>query len=294
MAQRRAVFILCIGAAIVAAACATKGFVRDQVRASDERVVDQFERQEAKMQEIAQGAAATREDIAAADRRLEHVDTRVGEVDTAATEAQNRAEEAAAAARDTETRLSQRLADRNKYRLLQTRSIYFDSGRADIQDAGVHELEEVANELEADPNALAELQGFTDPRGSEGYNDELARKRVENVIRHLVQRHGIELRQIRSVAMGSVALAAGQQPSPEVLAEARRVEIRVIAPWSSWEDKQAEQDAERFSPSASPPMDLDNPTQPSRDGSFSPDDAEKLLRILGEKRRARPATRTEP
>jgi outer membrane protein OmpA-like peptidoglycan-associated protein len=286
----------------VVTACATKDFVRDQVRASDERAGDQFGRQDAKLREIAQGAAATREDIAAADQRLEHVDGRVGQVNTAATEAQNRAEEAAAAARDAEARLSQRLADRNKYRVLQTRSIYFDSGRADIRDPGVRELEEVAKELQADPNAIAELQGFADPRGSEGYNDELARKRVEGVIRHLVQRHGIELRQVRSVAMGRVALAAGQQPTPEVLAEARRVEIRLVAPWSSWEDKQAESDAERSWPSASPPMNLptnpdrvDSPTQPSRrDGGFSPEDAEKILRVLEEKRRAHPGTRTGP
>jgi outer membrane protein OmpA-like peptidoglycan-associated protein len=302
VARRRAVFVLCIGSAIVVTACATKGFVRDQVRSSDERVVDQFERQDAKLREITQGAAATRDDIAAADQRLEDVGTRVGQADTAATEAQNkateaqnRAEEAAAAARDAEARLSQRLADRNKYRLVQTRSIYFDSDRADIRDAGVHELEEVANELQADPNALVELQGFADPQGSEGYNDELARKRVEGVIRHLVQRHGTELRQIRSLAMGRVALAAGQKPTPDVLAEARRVEIRVVAPWSSWEDKQADLDPERSSPSASPPMDLDSPTQPGRrDGGFSPDDAERLLRVLEEKRRARPGTLREP
>jgi hypothetical protein len=35
-----------------------------------------------------------------------------------------------------------------------------------------------------------------------------------------------------------VALAAGEKPSPEAFAKARRVDIRLLAPWSSWEDAQ--------------------------------------------------------
>jgi hypothetical protein len=51
-----------------------------------------------------------------------------------------------------------------------------------------------------------------------------------------VQRHGIELRQLRAVAMGKVALAGGEKPSTEALAKARRVDIRLLVPWSAWED----------------------------------------------------------
>jgi len=36
--------------------------------------------------------------------------------------------------------------------------------------------------------------------------------------------------------MGRVVLPAGEKPSPEALASARRVDIRLLAPWSSWED----------------------------------------------------------
>ena len=50
-----------------------------------------------------------------------------------------------------------------------------------------------------------------------------------------MQRHGIELRQLRAVAMGKAALV-GEKPSAEALAKARRVDIRLLVPWSSWED----------------------------------------------------------
>jgi outer membrane protein OmpA-like peptidoglycan-associated protein len=66
-------------------------------------------------------------------------------------------------------------------------------------------------------HAILELQGFADLRGSDRYNRELARERVEVVMRYLVQRHGIELRQLRAISVGKVALDAGEKASPEAL-----------------------------------------------------------------------------
>ena len=111
---------------------------------------------------------------------------------------------------DAQARLSQRLADRNKFRMLETSSIYFDSGKSELRNEDMNELEGVAKALKADANVILELQGFADPRGNDRDNNELARERVEAVIRYLVQRHGIELRQLRAVAMGKVALVAGE------------------------------------------------------------------------------------
>ena len=145
-------------------------------------------------------------------------------------------------ARDAEARLSQRLASRNRHRLLETKLVYFDSGQIEIRSQDTNELEYVAKALTADPNAILELQGFADSRGSDGYNRELARERVEAVARYLVLRHGIGLRQLRAISIGKVALGTGEKASPEVLARARRVEIRLFAPWSSWEDAQSQID----------------------------------------------------
>ena len=234
----RARAILIVGLSIFAGACATKDFVRDQVRATDAKLAREVESQELKLRETADRAAASRQAIDATDQRIQGIDARVGQLDTAASDAQTRADLAAKDARDAAARLSQRIADRNKYRLVETRFVYFDSGRADILATGANDLDEVAKALQADTNAMVELQGFADPRGSDRYNDELARDRVEAVIRHLVRRYGIELRQIRSIAMGKVTLASGEKPSSDVLANARRVEIRLLAPWSSWEDTQ--------------------------------------------------------
>ena len=251
MTRRLASLILCGGVAVLGSACATKSFVQKQVSATESKLTQQMtatetnlaERaalQETKLRETADRAGESRQAIDVADQRLNGLDLRVGEVGARASSAETRADLATGAARDVEARLSQRLASRNSYRLLETKLVYFDSGQTEIRSQDTNELEYVAKALTADPNAILELQGFADSRGGDGYNRELARERVEAVARYLVLRHGIELRQLRAISIGKVALGTGEKPSPEVLARARRVEIRLFAPWSSWEDAQSQ------------------------------------------------------
>jgi outer membrane protein OmpA-like peptidoglycan-associated protein len=253
MTRRLASLILYGGVAVLGSACATKSFVQKEVGATESKLTQQMTAtetsltgraalHETKLRETADRAGESRQAIDAADQRLNGLDLRVGEVGARASGAETRADLATGAARDVEARLSQRLASRNKHRLLDTKFVYFDSGQTEIRSQDVNELEDVAKALTADPNAILELQGFADSRGSDRYNRELARERVEAVMRHLVQRHGIELRQLRAISMGKAALDAGEKANPEALARARRVDIRLFAPWSSWEDAQTQID----------------------------------------------------
>src|SRR5438309_1685366 len=240
MTRRLASLILCGGVAVLGSACATKSFVETQVGATESKLTQQMSATETKLRETADRAGENRRAVDVADQRLNGLDLRVSEAGARASSAETRADLATGAARDVEARLSQRLASRNRYRLLDTKFVYFDSGQTEIRGQDVNELEYVAKALTADPNAILELQGFADSRGSDRYNRELARERVEAVMRYLVQHHGIELRQLRAITMGKVALGAGEKASPEALARARRVDIRLLAPWSSWEDAQSQ------------------------------------------------------
>jgi len=239
MTGRWTVLILC-GFAAVGSGCATKRFVQEQVTATEAKLDQRVDVQETKLREAADLARTAREAIDAADHQLKDqlkgLDARVGDVGVVASAATARADSVALAAQDAEARLSQRIAGRNRYRLLETRSIYFDAGRAEIRTQDLNQLEQMAKALAEDSNAVLELQGFADPRGSDRYNDELSRARVEAVVRQLVQRHGIELRRLHSASMGKAALGTGEKPDAEAFANARRVDIRLLAPWSSWED----------------------------------------------------------
>src|SRR5262245_2385123 len=254
MRRRLVSSILCGSVVVLGAACATKDFVRQEVGATERKLTEQvtatetsqdtklrdqdtkLRDQDTKLRETADRVGETRQAIDVADQRLNGLDLRVGEAGARASSAETRAREA-------EARLSQRLAGRNRYRLVETRFVYFNSGQTEVraQDAG--ELESVAKALAEDPNAILELQGFADARGNDRYNRELSRERVDAVMRYLVQHHNIELRQVRAISMGKVALAAGEKPSPDALAKARRVDIRLLTPWSSWEDTLGQADS---------------------------------------------------
>src|SRR5215813_5792306 len=142
MRRRLVSSILCGGVVVLAAACATKDFVRQEVGATERKLAEhmtatetsqdtKLRDQDTKLRETADRVGETRQAIDVADQRLNGLDLRVGEAGTRASSADTRA-------REVEARLSQRLAGRNRYRLVETRFVYFDSGQTEVrsQDAG--------------------------------------------------------------------------------------------------------------------------------------------------------------
>lgn len=238
MRRQTVCLALCSCFTILTAGCATESFVQTQLGVSESKLTQRADTQETKLRETETKLRETEAKLREAEAKLRDTADRAEEVGALASDAKVRA----LSVHDAQARLAQRLADRNKFRVLDTGSIYFESGKANILDRDTNELEAAAKTLKADANVILELQGFADPRGNDRDNNELARERVEAVVRYLVQRHDIELRQLRAVAMGKVALV-GERPSTEALAKARRVDIRLLVPWSSWEDPLAPIDA---------------------------------------------------
>jgi outer membrane protein OmpA-like peptidoglycan-associated protein len=220
--------------AVLGVACATKDFVQERVSKSESRFANQMTATQAHLTYLEETK------LRVADLRLKGLDTQVSKMGALAADAKARADSAAASTQDTEARLAQRIAGRNKYRLLDTKSVYFGSGQTELPSQDVSELDEVAQVLAANPDAILELHGFADSQGSARHNRDLGRERAEAVMRYLMQRHGIELRQLHGITMGKVALAAGETPSAEASASARRVDVRLFAPESFREDAQAQ------------------------------------------------------
>jgi len=233
MRNRRLVaLVLCGGLGVLFSACATKGFVREQVGSTETRVVQRVDTQQEQLRQTSDRTAANAQALEAAGQRLQGLDGRVGEVASVADGAKRDAATALSAQKEAEEASKQRFANRNRYSPLEQKTIYFDFDKATLKDEGINELDDVARALKADPNAVVELQGFADPRGSDRYNYQLTRERVDAVTRFLVQRHDIDLRRIHAVGMGKQAPAPGEKPSRDSLAKSRRVEIRLLAPQS--------------------------------------------------------------
>jgi len=232
MNRRFAAILVCGGIAMLVSACATKGFVREHVGATETRISQRVDTQESQLRETSDRTASNTQAIEATGQRLQGLDGRVSEVSTLATEAKKDAAAVATAQKEAEAAFNQRFKDRNKYSMVETKLIYFDFNKSDLKDEGMTELEEVAKALKADPNAVLELQGYADQRGPDRYNYQLTRERVDAVTRYLVQRHGIDVRRIHAVGMGKATLANGEKPGKDAYSKSRRVEIRLFAPQS--------------------------------------------------------------
>jgi outer membrane protein OmpA-like peptidoglycan-associated protein len=230
MQRSMLVMILCCVTAVLASGCATKKFVREQVGMTENALGYRVDTQQTELRQTTERAAANTQAIDTATQRLQGVDTRVGEVSALAAEAKKDAGSVGQALRETDEKHTQRFANRNKYSALETKSVYFDFNKASLRDEGMNELEDVAKALKADPNAVVELQGFADGRGTDEYNYRLTRDRVDAVARYLVQRHGIELRRVSSVGMGKAPQTNGKAADRDALAKSRRVDIVLLAP----------------------------------------------------------------
>jgi len=217
---------------VLATGCATKKFVREHVGASETKIGQRVDTQETKLQDTTQRTTANSQAIDAAGQRIQTLDGRLGEVAGVANDAKRDVGVVANSLKETEAQLSQRIANRNNYSTMETIIVYFDFNKSDLKDAGFNELREMVKALKANPNAIIELQGFADPRGTDRYNYQLTRERVDAVARYLVREQGIDLRRIHSVGMGKIAPAAGEKQTNESMAKARRVEIRLLAPQS--------------------------------------------------------------
>lgn len=223
---------LVIGMAALGAGCATKGYVQEQLGPTNARigqVNDRVDQQDRRLGETSTRVEGAHQALDAQGKRIGALDGRVGEVDATAQGARKSAEEALAQGRDIESRLGHRLANRNRYTTVESRSVTFQFGKADLDDGAQTELVEIARALQADPNAVVELSGHTDAVGSDRFNLQLSRERVEAVARYLVLKHGVEPRRIFTVGMGKLQPAADNS-SRDGRAKNRRVEVKLLAP----------------------------------------------------------------
>lgn len=234
MGRRMTSLVLSLGFALLSFGCATKGYVQEQVGFAEERtgraIARQDEamaRQEATLRELSGQLTADRQRIEGLDAKAWEVGLKTTEAATMAQEAKTTADKVASTVREVEDRLAQKFADRNRYRVVDTKTLTFDFGRADLKDEAITALLEVARLLKEDINAIVELQGHTDSVGNERFNLQLSRARVDAVIRHLVQHHGIELHRIHAVGLGE-AVPMADNKTKEGRAKNRRVTITIL------------------------------------------------------------------
>ena len=89
--------------------------------------------------------------------------------------------------------------------------VLFDFDKADIRSDAARALAQLATLIRAYPSGSATLEGHTDSKGDDAYNQRLSERRAESVKRWLVEREGIEAGRLTPRGWGERKPVAGNE-----------------------------------------------------------------------------------
>jgi outer membrane protein OmpA-like peptidoglycan-associated protein len=101
--------------------------------------------------------------------------------------------------------------------------VFFETGRDELTPVARKQLDIVATELQASPDASTVIEGFTDTRGDERQNLELSERRA-NAVREYLSSRGVEAERLEAVGLGESHPVASNT-TPTGRETNRRVEI---------------------------------------------------------------------
>jgi outer membrane protein OmpA-like peptidoglycan-associated protein len=202
-------------------ACATKKFVRGEVGQVNTKV---------------EGLSTQLEETQERTRKNE---TKIGEVDQKADQAGKSADEARTAANAAGDKATAAGAKAEAVEAATKRLVYevvlsedqgnFKFGKHELPDEAKARLDEMVNQLKADPKAVyIEIEGHTDNVGGPNFNEQLGLERAESVKRYLYEAHQIPLHKMNAISYGEDKPAA-PNTSKKGRAQNRRVVIKVLA-----------------------------------------------------------------
>jgi peptidoglycan-associated lipoprotein len=211
----------------IAPACATKGFVREEVGTVNTKVDTLGGTVEQTQERVGQ----TEQRIGQVDQKAEAAGRSATAAQTAADQARVAAEQAAANARTVGTRVDE--VDSAMRRLVFEVTLNEDQGNfrfgaAALPDEAKTRLDEVVNQLKANPaNVYIEIEGHTDNVGAEALNERLGMERAEAVKRYLYEQHQVPLHRINVISYGPDKPIAPNN-TRDGRAQNRRVVIKVL------------------------------------------------------------------
>src|SRR5271165_4799447 len=221
--------------------CATKKYARQQVAPVHQEVARVEKETNDKIGTV---WAKHNKDISELNERLSTTDLKVSQGAAALQQAQESVSTAMQQATQQNdanttaiTNLSSGVANALNYKLVEDADVTFGFNKSTLSQDAKTALDQLASKVQAQPRAIVELAGFTDPIGSRDYNLVLSRRRAEAVQRYLVMQN-VPLRAIHLIGLGEEAPPPGLEaelktttPNPsknELNQLARRVRIRVF------------------------------------------------------------------
>ena len=205
----------------VAPACATKKFVRGQVGEVNTKV-----------DTLSGSLEETQERTRKNEERIGSVDQKAEAAGKSAADARTAADAAAAAAKEVTSRVE--AVDKYNRRLVYEVTLSEDQGnfkfgRTELPDEAKARIDEVINQLKADPKGVfIEVEGHTDNVGTKEINERIGMERAEAVKRYIYESHQVPLHKINVISYGEEKPVAPNK-TRDGRAQNRRVVIRVLS-----------------------------------------------------------------
>ena len=209
------------------AACATKTFVRNNVKDVNDKV-----------DSIGRSVEETQQRTRRNEGTIGNVDQKAQAAQSSADSARQAASDAGAEANAARTRANDVGSQADDFDRAYKRLVYtvvlsedegqFASGKTVLPDEAKAKLDELVTKLKADPNgAFFEIEGHTDALGPKSVNEQIGLERAEAVKRYLFEQHQIPLHRINVISYGMDKPVASNK-TREGRALNRRVVIRVL------------------------------------------------------------------
>jgi len=176
-------------------ACASKGYVRNRVGEVNTKV----ETMSGTLEETQERTRKNETRIEEVNSKADQINTRTEAVGKSAAEARDAANAAAMKA-DEVDKASKRLL----YEVVLSEDQgNFKFGRTVLPDEAKNRIDEVINQLKADPKGVyIEVEGHTDAVGPKEVNERIGMERAESVKRYLYEHHQIPLHKINVISYG--------------------------------------------------------------------------------------------
>jgi peptidoglycan-associated lipoprotein len=208
-------------------ACATKGFVKNEVSQVSSKV-----------DTLSQSLEETQQRTKQNEAKINDVDGKAGAAQGAADHAQSSANEAdskAVAANDAAKAASAKAdeVDKNSKRLVYTVVLSEDEGgfkfnKVELPDDAKAKIDQLVSQIKADPKgAYFEIEGHTDNVGDKAVNEKIGMERAQAVARYLYEQHQIPLHRINVISYGEDKPVAPNN-TKDGRAQNRRIVIKVL------------------------------------------------------------------
>jgi peptidoglycan-associated lipoprotein len=226
--MRKSLAAAAIVLSVAVSACATKGFVREEVGGVNTKVDTLSTTVEQTQERV--GRNETR--IGAVDQKAEAAGKAAADARNAAGEARTAADVAAANAKAVGGRVDEVVAASRKLVFEVTLSEdqgNFRFGGADLPDEAKARLDQMISEIKTNPQLIyIEIEGHTDNVGSTMLNERLGLERADAVKRYLYEQHQVPLHKINVISYGEDKPVAPNN-TREGRAQNRRVVVKVLS-----------------------------------------------------------------